>query len=276
MNIHFKDKKVFDKLMDSALIKIRVGSHLYKLETADSDTDYLIIYANPLMNTHSFYWEHHQLQYKDTENNVDYVFTTVQNFVRNILTGDSTINYEVLFSEDFENSKEFAFLYDSRLKFRNYNIIRSYLGHTKRDIKIATNLKDNTPELYKRVSHIYRSLYAVDQIMFGNFYKNRIDVDHPEDYKYLLSLKTGEYFKNGGNKADFLKEAGIYMEDLRVKLNVSLEKGLVRKYMKPEYMLLIDKRIMELCISDFYLNKQFKNHLLINEIYESLEFGVQN
>ena len=96
MNIHFEDKDLFEQLKRESLVKVKVGSHLYGMETDESDVDYLYIYLKPENMKDSFIWEHHQLQYK--EDGVDHNFVDLHTFIRNILTGDSTINFEVLHS----------------------------------------------------------------------------------------------------------------------------------------------------------------------------------
>lgn len=78
------------------------------------------------------------MQYNDNENNIDYIYTSLGQFVRNIISGDSTINYEVLQHPEFR--KEFKNLYFVVNKLDKINTVKSYLGMAKRDIK---SLKKN-------------------------------------------------------------------------------------------------------------------------------------
>lgn len=270
MNIHFKDKDIFNKLVSSTIVKIEVGSGMYNLKTEDSDTDYLMIYANAKDATHSFYFEHHQFQYKD--NGTDYVFTTLQQYIRNILTGDSTINYEALFSEEMKTDLEW--LHSERLKFRNYNILKSYLGLANRDIKAARNmLKGNIKTLSKKLSHIYRGLYSVDLIMNGNYYTNRLDIERKDDYDYLLSLKNSSYLNKGGSAVEFLDYADNYMNQLKENLLKSLASHKVATFMRPDHQEIVDKKLMEYCQSEEYISKQCDS-IIIKEIYQCLEHGI--
>ena len=273
MNIHLKDKSIFDKLIASTIVKIEVGSGMYNLKLNSSDSDYLIIYANSKNFTHSFYWEHHQFQYKHL--GIDYLFTTIQQFVRNILTGDSTINYECLFSDEIND--KLSWLYEERLKFRNYNTIRSYLGLAKRDLKQARKMQfdqiQNVHVLSKKLSHIYRGLYSVDLIMNGNYYTNRLDLEYKSDYDYLLSLKNGQFIKNNGNVAKFLDHAENYMNQLKTNLDKCLSSKKISTFMRPDYQEALDSKIMQFCQTDEYISKQ-QNDLVINEIYSALEHGI--
>jgi hypothetical protein len=110
MNIHLKNKEDFESLMGSVYLTVKVGSNLYGCQNQESDTDYLHFYAEHEDDTKSFLWTHHQLQYKTDKE--DHNFTTLKSFIRNLLTGDSTINYEVLHSKDLQNNKDLNFLLD--------------------------------------------------------------------------------------------------------------------------------------------------------------------
>ena len=163
MNIHFTDEKLFNDLMQSSIFQIEIGSGMYNLKTETSDTDILVIYLDGVVNSNSIIRTHHQLQYiKDNEDGstIDYIFTSLTQFLNNILSGDSTINYEVLKSESFKNhSKEFKFLSELEV-FDNINVIKSYLGMAKRDLK-SIKCEFSTKKLY----HISRGILFAEAVL---------------------------------------------------------------------------------------------------------------
>ena len=72
MNIHFTNKKLKQQLDLSTIFKIEVGSGMYGLKTPESDTDILCIYLEGSLNLTSITPNHHQLQYNDIDNNIDF------------------------------------------------------------------------------------------------------------------------------------------------------------------------------------------------------------
>lgn len=149
MNIHFKNEELFNELLKNKIFEIEVGSKMYNLKNENSDTDILIIYIEPIGNRGTLN-SHHQLQYNDENNNINYIFTSLEQFCLNITTGDSTINYEVLQSNEFK--KKFPNLRDA-LNYNNTKIVKSYLGMAKRDLKTIRK-QYNT----KTASHFVRGL----------------------------------------------------------------------------------------------------------------------
>lgn len=109
MNIHFTNKVLKKELDKSTIFEIEIGSGMYNLKTSESDTDILKIYLECSLNMTSVIKNHHQFQYKDEQNNIDYIYTSLQQFIANILSGDSTVNYEVLYSERFREVFSKAF-----------------------------------------------------------------------------------------------------------------------------------------------------------------------
>jgi predicted nucleotidyltransferase len=176
MNIHFKNKKLFNELMQNKIFEIEVGSYMYNLQNENSDKDILIIYIDSVFNRGTLN-SHHQLQYNDENNNINYIFTSLEQFCLNIITGDSTINYEVLQSNEFK--KKFPNLRDA-LNYYNTKIIKSYLGMAKRDLK--TIRKRYNP---KTASHFIRGLYFAEAIMNNEHIFNL-------DLRFLKNIKAGE------------------------------------------------------------------------------------
>lgn len=175
MNIHFTDDNLFNEFFGYSLFDIEVGSSMYNLKTPDSDSDILVIYAdsilNPLINR-----THHQLQHNtDFEN---YIFTSFSQFIHNILSGDSTINYEVL------KHPEFKAKYPSLSSlpiFNNVNVVKSYLGMAKRDIKMYRKSKD-----FKKAYHIARGILFAEGILM----KRDIFEVLEENRSLLMTFRT--------------------------------------------------------------------------------------
>ena len=197
MNIHFTDKTLLDGLVKSTIVNIKVGSHVYGLENEQSDDDWLVIYLESFSERDSFMWEHHQLQYK--EDGVDHNFTSLQVFIRNILTGDNTINFEALHSDTMRDSN-LSWLWDMRDDFVNHNIIKSYLGLAKRDLKFwlkDTNKgKKHSAKTYKRLSHFIRGVIFAKQLIEGTFSldltkSNTTTLFDGNDYQLVKAVKEG-------------------------------------------------------------------------------------
>lgn len=176
MNIHFTSKGLKEQLDLSTIFKIEVGSGMYGLKTPESDTDILCIYLEGSLNLTSITQTHHQLQYNDNENNIDYIYTSLGQFVRNIISGDSTINYEVLQSPEFR--KQFSNLWFFVNKLDKINTIKSYLGMAKRDIKM---LKYNFSN--KKLYHFIRGVEFAGSILnnqniFDTLEENRLNLEN--------------------------------------------------------------------------------------------------
>lgn len=159
MNIHFDDVALFEKLRKATLATIKVGSHMYGTNNENSDTDWLCIYATSENELHSAIQTHHQLQF--IHNGVDYNFVSLHNFIRNCVSGDSTINFEVLQSNALSDfGTDLAWLNKYKDSFITYTIIRSYLGFARRDIKHFHRYSDEYNKK-KRLRHIVRGyIYA--------------------------------------------------------------------------------------------------------------------
>lgn len=203
MNIHFTDKELFVKLQKATIAKVRVGSHIYGNANMNSDIDFLYIYATSENELKSFVWTNHQLQYK--EDGIDHNFVSVHTFIRNIINGDSTINFEVIHSDELSGTW-LGFLHELRDSFNTYTIIRSYNGFAKRDCKHFH--KANTDaEKYKRFGHIVRG-YTYAELLLNNDFnfekannifieiintlksKNKvIDMTDIDQYKEMLDIQ---------------------------------------------------------------------------------------
>lgn len=169
MNIHFKDPILFEKLKKATIAKVRVGSFVYGTDTIESDEDFLYIYATSENELLSVIQTQHQLQYKSNNGyylnprDIDHNFVSLHNFIKNIINGDSSINYEVIQSEELIGT-DLEWLIKYRNNFTTYTIIRSYLGFCNRDIKHYHKYNDKYNK-EKRLKHIIRGyIYARDMI----------------------------------------------------------------------------------------------------------------
>jgi len=157
MNIHFTDKKLFDKLKKATIAKVIVGSHMYGTNNENSDIDYLYIYATSENELMSFIQTNHQLQYK--EEGIDYNFVSLNSFLKNIFNGDSSINFEVIASDSLIGT-DLEWLCSHKDTFITYNMIRSYLGLCRRDIKYYNKCETDYDKT-KKLRHIIRGyIYA--------------------------------------------------------------------------------------------------------------------
>lgn len=266
MNIHFKDINLYEELTKRTIATFKVGSHMYGLDTEKSDNDFLTIYGDV---SKSFMWEHHQLQYK--QNNIDYNFTTLQNFIRNILTGDSTINFECLYSRHLA-ATSLSFLDEYKEKFICYNIILSYLGMTKRDFKFlkrdSGDFRKFNDEVYKKASHFLRGFFF-SKMLLNNEFSLKLN---NEDRQLLLDLKLGNIVFD---KAfiDYLYDINDnQLVSLRQSLNTKLEKKQINRFLDVETMKKVDDNVKEI---NYQLANNFKEDINYGFLfYEALENGI--
>lgn len=202
MNIKI-NKNHFDYLCTLERKSKVIGSVLYNTFNEKSDTDFLVIYIPTIEELTNPYLKHHQFQYKwsDEFSAVDFNFTTIQNFYKNLMSGDSTINFEYIceYSNDF--------VYGNYKDYITTNLIRSYLGLMRRDIKSFEKSNDNYIKI-KKLKHICRADYIVEDMLNNDdlnissiVSKNRtktIDLNYIQYYKYneLITYgKTGSFIK---------------------------------------------------------------------------------
>lgn len=276
MNIHFTDKKLLNNLSHNTVFTTKIGSHMYGLQNSNSDTDYLSVYIEDEENRNSFMWEHHQLQYKD--DGADRNFTTVQSLIRNALTGDSTINFEFIQSDDLKDSS-LHWLWEQRNDFVNYNIIKSYLGLAKRDLKFwrkdTYDGEKNKMETNKKLSHFVRGVIFANNLLLNTF---SMDLSKTStyagsgynDFELLNSIKNGE-------STDYFAEYVLYFEflmsSLRDDLNTKLNNHEIDSFMNVEKMKNIDKSL-KLFIKKYSatINIQYLDYGDL--LYEVLEKGL--
>jgi hypothetical protein len=290
MNIHFTDETLFFQLMDSALAKIEVGSKMYKIENEKSDTDILVIYAESKENENSFVWSHHQLQYK--KDNVDYVFTTLTQFVQNLLKGDQTILFEAVNSCILENTDlkwlyKLSYNYDL---FVNYSMIRSYFGFAKRDLKQLRKYDSSnyySDAFRKKLSHIYRSIHIGTlyyDIVIGSgvsfssrmnsIYTTSLNIKNGDHEIFNLRVKSEVVIADVSKIENFVNDLEKTLHTCRENLNTQFENGTIHRYAKPNMLLLLDDHLKEYMKSESYKFKQ-RNVIDYGLIYyEALEKDI--
>lgn len=119
------------------------GSRTYGTHREDSDYDYLSIVSYDSGDM--------VLQYKSDR--TDTIYTDWKHFHKNIETGASTVNFEVL-----HTNKYYEIFHDHNdeylLKYYTTKMAKAYLGYAKRDL-----------EFPDRIFHVNRCLYMADKIM---------------------------------------------------------------------------------------------------------------
>lgn len=155
MNIKItKDEFEFIKNNTTIFNEWVVGSKLYGTYSEDSDTDVLMVYES-FFKSDLYYPNYHQLQYDDIENNTQYIISTMNQFYKNLFSGDSTINADVILYY-FKHLSD-----DEKLNtLRTFNIIKSFIGFAKRDLK---NIDKGKNKLF----HIERSLYFAHELLMN-------------------------------------------------------------------------------------------------------------
>ena len=274
MNIHFTDPVLYADLKSQSVASITIGSHMYGLNNINSDIDKLIIYIEPEKNRNSILWEHHQLQYK--LDGVDYNFSTLQTFIRNALTGDATINFEVIWSDEILKT-DLAWLADYRYLFVNYNIIKSYLGMAKRDLKYwkrdTNNGKKHSAETHKKLSHFVRGVIFAKMLINMDFTMNLSKTRTFTEFNYT-DLELLDRIKNGALDYSFSMLTDLVekqMHIVRVENNTHHDNGEIKTYMDPSILREIDYKVGEMTTN---FNAQVFRINYGDMFYEALENGV--
>lgn len=200
MNIKIK-KGEHGELMAKKIHDCVIGSKLYGTDAENSDTDILCIFEPGRSWSASMaYPSQHQFQYDDVANNTQYIWTTILQFWRNLNSGDSTINADVVLF-----GKNPVSVTDSwRLKsVRNYKVVKAYIGFARRDLK---NYKGKN-----KLFHAERSLYCAECIMNGQ-------------------LPTIEVIQDIAKSPQDRLELIAWESDLRKRCNTMYEKDELKTY----------------------------------------------
>ena len=161
MNIKITKEEADFILKNHKLSQHLMGSRLYGTHKEDSDTDYLIMYDSFHKSSDLYYPNYHQFQYDDVENNTQYVFTSDSQFYKNLFSGDSTINADIIMFSTLYGSES-----DRLNILRTYNIIKAYIGFAKRDLK---SFKQNKGK--NKLFHAARGLYCAEELILNRLPK---------------------------------------------------------------------------------------------------------
>lgn len=260
MNIHFTDKYTYDKLKESTIVSIVVGSKMYGLDNNKSDIDYLHIYATSDLELNNPFIVNHQLQYKD--DGVDHNFVSLHTFIRNICNGDSTINFEVIHSDEIKNS-DISFLYEFKDAFYSYNVIKSYIGLIRRDYKFYGK-GDKKENKIKKLKHIIRGFIFVNSIIDGKFSLfNQI----------LIDTCNGLYEMNSTELDEAAEKYNTLNEKLRIDINSRISD--FPRYMHPDKQYMLNKTLLYYCSGEAYNKIKLKGaDAIINLYHNSFENWV--
>jgi hypothetical protein len=220
MNIKITSEE-FTLLKDDIIKTYVVGSKLYGTDNINSDEDILVIYET-IGESDIYYPNQHQLQYDDLDNNRQYILTTERQFFKNLFSGDSTINLDViLFYDDYNDEQKINIS-------RTYNIIKSLLGFAKRDIRF---LKSGKSKLF----HVERGLYCAEKLLnnelpdlteIGKLSLNN-ETKYLLDKCNLLRTKMNNLFESN--------ELTLYPKNPICHVVSSIEKKLIESNNKKEF-----------------------------------------
>lgn len=272
MNIHFTDKNLFENLKNATLAKVRIGSHLYGTNNENSDIDYLYIYATSQNELNSFIWTNHQLQYK--EDGIDHNFVSLHSFIRNIINGDSTINFKIVHSDELKGTC-LEFLHTVRNSFNTYTMIRSYLGFARRDLKHIGKC-NTTAEKLKKLEHIVRCSTFASHLMSVNDFPNK-----SIDFKFICDLLK-VFIKEYSTETDLNSRISFWSKSIdndRIKLTAKHDNktlGLA-KLMNVEDGRLLNAMLLSIVGTDIFTEKQnilnnFDMSLFINAFENWVEY----
>lgn len=267
MNIHIKDIGLYNKFWSSTMFSMKMGSVLYKLQDEDSDTDFIAITVPSVNQMNSFNKSIHQLQYKDENHKVDYVFTDVYSFFWNMLNGDSTINFEVVHSEDFKKSEFGKMFSEITPGLRTYSIIVAYLGFANRDIKHFWKEKTDREKI-KKLIHIERGFSFAKKIFYDYENFSLIDenlIKRKETLSAITDNNLNDVCKS------YLESFSSEIKNFRQEVvNKSLEKKELTRFLEIEKQKKLDEILLHLSNTPLFLNKQQKYmdlepYYLVNE-----------
>jgi hypothetical protein len=213
MNIKITKEEylVLNQYIENSFI---IGSRLYGNHSENSDIDVINI-IKPIFESDKYLPNFHQFQYDDLENNKQEMFITRERFFKNLFSGDSTINTDIIMFTNFDNLNEFE-----KLNYcRTYNIIKAFLGFAKRDLNNINKGKN------KRF-HAARSIYCAEELI-----NNRLP--KIEEFKKYIDLTIHELLskcaelREVSNKLLNEKDLTPFPKELFIKPLNSLEQKLI-------------------------------------------------
>lgn len=177
-----------------------VGSHLYGLNTPDSDVDFGGVYFRKSLVVDPFYEE---VETRTAENN-DYYVHSLSKFARLLVKGNPNL-VDLVFTPPIRVGDTVArFIEAVKPYVIHEGLIRAYLGyaqneynrgflHAKRQNPQRRALIEELGYDPKYVSHLFRLMVAVTYTLeWKDYYNLRAD---EEVRQYLLNVKLGKYTK---------------------------------------------------------------------------------
>lgn len=198
MNIHI-DQKHLDYLVNQSIFSCPIGSQLYGTATAASDTDLLFIYIESLNEISNPFFNHHQFQIK--KDGVDYIFSSISQFIRNLVQGDSSINLDVLMLTDI--CEKIPVLKGLKEEAPScYPMLKCLLGMAKRDLKSGNSAK--------KLMHVLRGLATYEWLREKGDYSLK-DIQSLQGVRFSIhelqaKEKTLRKQLNADYDADILKK----------------------------------------------------------------------
>lgn len=191
MNIHIdiNTKKALD---DHIIFSSLFGSRTYYNHdyNSTSDSDIICIYTPSTVEQNTLFYTNHQLQYNDISCNIDFVYTSYSQFIKNIISGDATLNIEIVFSSMKDTC--FDFLYQNRFKLLHNKLFKCYLGMARRDLKEASK----SESYMKKINHANRGYLFAKQLMESpGVFNCKYDLLPHMDYKESSAF-CGELMNN--------------------------------------------------------------------------------
>jgi predicted nucleotidyltransferase len=163
------------------ILKARVGSHLYGLETPESDEDFLGIYVAPTCNVLSL---HSKPKETLVTKEPDCTLHEVEKYMRLATQGNPTI-LELLFCPKYEiEDNEGEALIKNRDWFLSKRVRDSYGGYAyqqakKLETRIRQGLEGFGPELKKRYEkharHIFRLMMQGEELLTNGTITPRVE-----------------------------------------------------------------------------------------------------
>lgn len=182
-------------LQQQIVKQFTIGSHLYGTNNNDSDMDYLCLYKTSEVELYSGLPNFHQFQYKDKTNGIDWNYCSELQFLKNLHSGDATINADIILFNDYK---------DNKLEICcTYKIIKAYLGFAKRDIRQIKK------DARKKYIHAARGLYCAEMLLkkelpsmgvIQEIYKQEHDPKSLVEKEQVLRIIANKQYDNGKTK----------------------------------------------------------------------------
>lgn len=239
------DTDLHEYLQSITMNVIEFGSKMKGTSTIESDKDLLCIVKTHKSLVVSPIYTGHLLQYK--EEGIDYIYTTEQQFVNNIINTESLINHEIY---RYNAVKETCLDWIYDIDFDNFKTIKCYLGFARRDLKDCHSLysKDKR-KASKKLAFTNQALDYIYSVYerFGMSYQHKLfDTKLPEVEHKIFSASITEYLED--------------IENLRKTLAISLDSGKIPYSISDiDFMAIIDEmKDIELLPDNEYSNKILK------------------